>query len=79
MTLQKNAMRELDNQSVQSHSNSQARLMPGAIAQNLQRRFPGASVYQLPKRERFNEDFDAKSTGKRSVLTTKSLSVFNKN
>lgn len=44
----------------------------------MQRRNPGASLYQLPKRERFNEDFDAKTVSKHSVLTNKNLSVFNK-
>lgn len=47
----------------------------------LKKRSTGSSVYGMPvvKKERFNEEFDAKSVGKQSMMTTKSLSIFNRN
>ena len=47
----------------------------------LKKRSTGHSVYNMPivKKERFNEEFDAKSVGKQSMLNTKSLSIFNRN
>jgi hypothetical protein len=43
------------------------------------KRIGSQSIHQMPqRRERFNEDFDAKSVNKSSTLTQKSLSIFHR-